>query len=114
MDLHEYGILGCKRFSEITSGVGAIGSIKGFPGGSCSHDAAPLFTPARPEINDILRPLDDLHVVFDDGNRVALLHEFLKLCTLVGFNVMASCKILICQKVKIYLSNLELIDFKCY
>lgn len=78
MYLHEYGILGCKIFSEITSGVGAIGSINEFPGGSCSHDVAPLFTPARPEINDIVRLLDDLHVVFDDGNRVALLHEFLK------------------------------------
>jgi hypothetical protein len=34
--LHEYGILGCKIFSVVTSGVGAVGSIKEFPGGSCS------------------------------------------------------------------------------
>ena len=49
MYFHEYGILGCKIFSEITSVVGAIGSIKEFPG----DPAAAMRHPSSPPVANL-------------------------------------------------------------
>lgn len=61
-------------------------SIKEFPGGILQPRCGPRFTPARSDVNDIVRLLDDLQVAFDDGNRVVLLNEFLKQGTDIEIN----------------------------
>ena len=72
---------------QVLGRVGAIGLGEDFKGGTGDNDSSTVFASPRSQVNNVIGVLDDLHIMLNDGDRVALVDEGLEdLCQLLDIS----------------------------